>query len=113
MHHLDLVERDLDLAAQQPAGIMYLRQAVQPAEGQPEAAASGREQAVGAAATEIRISGKKRKRQFCNHYLCQEVAKLMNEYSADFGTSKDSSAKSRAILPKLTAKWETISNNVQ
>ena len=34
----------------------------------------------------------------------------MNEYAATFGTSKDASAMSRAILPKLTAKWETISN---
>ena len=58
----------------------------------------------------MKISGKKRKRQFRNHDLCQEVAKLMNEYAANFGTSKDASAMSRAILPKLTAKWETISN---
>ena len=58
----------------------------------------------------MKISGKKRKRQFRNHDLCQEVAKLMNEYAATFGTSKDASAMSRAILPKLTAKWETISN---
>ena len=58
----------------------------------------------------MKISGKKRSRPFRNHDLCQEVAKLMNEYAATFGTSKDASAMSRAILPKLTAKWETISN---
>ena len=41
MKLLDFVdsERDLDLARQQPAGIIDLPQAVQQAEGQPEAAA--------------------------------------------------------------------------
>ena len=34
----------------------------------------------------------------------------MNKYAAHFGTSKDASAMSRAILPKLTAKWKTKSN---
>ena len=46
MKLLDRVERDLDLALRQPAGIMGLQQAVQPAEGQPEASASRREAAV-------------------------------------------------------------------
>ena len=36
MKHLDRVERELDLLLQQPAGIMDLQQAVQPAEGQSE-----------------------------------------------------------------------------
>ena len=57
-----------DRARRQPAGIIDVQQAVQPAEGRPKAAASGREQAVGAPATEMKISGKKRKRQFCNHW---------------------------------------------
>ena len=47
MHQLDLAERDLDRARRQTAGIIDLPQAVQPAEGQPEAAASGREPVVG------------------------------------------------------------------
>ena len=38
MKHLDRVERDLDLARRQPAGIMDLLQGVQRAEGQPKAA---------------------------------------------------------------------------
>ena len=41
--HLESVERDLDLSLRQPAGIMDLLQAVQPAEGQPEAAAPPQE----------------------------------------------------------------------
>ena len=39
MKLVDRVERDLDLARRQPAGIMNLQQAVKPAEGQLEAAA--------------------------------------------------------------------------
>ena len=46
-------ERELDRARRKPAGIIDLPQAVQPAEVQPQAAASGREPAVGAYATEI------------------------------------------------------------
>ena len=47
MYHLDRVERDLDLALRQPAGIIGLPQAVQPAEDQravstgPDSAAPG------------------------------------------------------------------------